>query len=209
MHESSIRLEMLDGIAQLILSDPPGNELTFARLEKLGAVLRHLTSLPDVKALIVCGHGRHFSSGANVSELKNVGALMHANSLTLNQRSFQLLEGAPFPVVAAIRGCCFGVGLELAMACHMRIATRSAVFALPEVEHGLIPGCGGTVRLPETIKTGTAIELILSGRTFLADEAHLMGLVDRVVGHKELMGAAGRAIETLLKNPIFQGSRQT
>ena len=83
-----------------------------------------------------------------------------------------------------IRGCCLGAGMELALACHYRIAEKNAVFSLPEVTYDLMPGCGGTIRLPKLIDKGKAVEMILSGHTVLADEAKALGLIDRVVPKK-------------------------
>jgi len=97
-------------------------------------------------------------------------------------------------VVAAISGCCLGAGLELALACHYRVSAPSAVFSLPEATFGLMPGCGGTVRLPALVGVGRAIELSLSGRTIGADEALACGLVDMVVEKKALLSTAVRTI---------------
>ena len=196
---SALHLEMNHGIAHLGLGAPPRNELTEQRLGELCSLIKQLTSNTEIRGLILMGRGRHFSSGADVGELTSSPSLENTASLTRNRQGFERLEKAPFPVVAAIRGCCFGVGLELALACHFRVATSSAVLAMPEVEYGLIPGCGGTVRLAEKIGMGPAIELIMSGRTCAAEEAYQLGLVDRVVDKKELHTAATLAIHNAIR----------
>lgn len=195
MNKPALHLEITDGIALLLLGNPPRNELTITRLRELGVMIEKLVSANQITGLVLSGRGRHFSSGANAAELLQSPTFESPAAIIENRGHFQLLEDAPFPVVAAIRGCCFGVGLELALACQYRLATPRAVFALPEVEYGLIPGCGGTVRLGKQIGTGPAIELLLSGRRFLADEAYRFGIVDRIVDNAALIDAARLAVK--------------
>jgi enoyl-CoA hydratase/carnithine racemase len=135
----------------------------------------------QLHGLIITGGGRHFSSGANVTELFTMSAEQIARAGAL----FAHIAALPIPVVAAISGACLGAGLELALACSQRIATPRAVFALPEVEYGLMPGCGGTLRLPRCIGKSAAAELILSGRTFDAREALRLGLIDSICQKKK------------------------
>jgi enoyl-CoA hydratase/carnithine racemase len=193
MLESPLKLEVGGSIARLVLAAPPRNDMTldfFAHLAGLCAgALRH----DGLRGLIIHGVGRHFSSGADVAELLAISASDPARAEALlyqNHRSFSQLERLPYPVVAAIGGVCLGAGLELALACRYRVAARRAVFALPEVSFGLLPGCGGTVRLPRLVGAPLAIELILTGRTLLADEALAVGLVDQVVDRRDLISAA-------------------
>jgi enoyl-CoA hydratase/carnithine racemase len=113
-----------------------------------------------------------------------------AESLRVNAAAFTALEALPFPTVAAVDGACLGSGLELALACGGRVATPSALFAAPEASFGLLPGCGGTVRLPERVGVGAALDLLLTGRYVDADEALHLGLVDVLVPRAELHAAA-------------------
>jgi enoyl-CoA hydratase len=116
-------------------------------------------------------------------------------SLLDNSDSFSALPALPFPVVAAIQGCCLGSGLELALACHFRVAAKNAVLGLPEAGFGLMPGCGGTVRLTRLAGYQKAMRYILTGESLLAEDALKEGIVDAVVDKEELEGAAKRIIE--------------
>ncbi len=106
----------------------------------------------------------------------------------------------PFPVVAAVGGCCLGSGLELALACDYRLATPTSVFSSPEVEFELMPGAGGTVRLPRLVGPSKAMELMLTGRTVSGQEAHEIGLVDALAHRRELMSCAQKLIGRLMGN---------
>jgi len=154
----------------------------------------------DVRGLVVRGRGRHFSSGANVDDLRNAVADIKdkdrvRDGLSGNTAALTAIEGLPYPVVAAVDGACFGSGLELALACDFRIATKGALLGLPEVTFGLMPGCGGTVRLPEVVGLGKAMDMMLTGRFLTAEEALEAGLVDAVVPRRELAEASVRLLE--------------
>jgi enoyl-CoA hydratase/carnithine racemase len=177
-----VTLNVENGVARLALNRPPRNVMTaevFGEISRLvGDVLPGL----DVRGMVVKGSGRHFSSGADIEEIRGkltaLDGKEETDFLQGNVETLLALERLPYPVVAAVRGCCFGVGLELALACRWRVASPRAVFAMPEVSYGLIPGCGGTVRLREIAGTGRAVELILTGRLFGAGEALELGVVD-------------------------------
>jgi enoyl-CoA hydratase/carnithine racemase len=199
----ALTLETRDRIAYLQLDTPPRNEMDQAFFGELSVFTKELLPQLDVQGMIISGSGRHFSSGANLEEMhrsvESGGVGPFRAHLLENIESNMAIERAPFPVVAAIGGCCLGAGLELALACHGRIAAARAVFSLPETTFGLLPGCGGTVRLAKLVGQGKALELILSGRTFLADEALALGIVDQVVVRKVRMEAARQAV--LMRQP--------
>ena len=117
----------------------------------------------------------------------------------IHSEHFQALRDLPYPVVAAVSGCCLGSGFELALACTARVASENAFFALPESQHGLIPGCGGTVNLTELIGFRKAMTLVLSGELISAAQALDLGLVDIVVKRKELMSTAERLISCMIR----------
>jgi enoyl-CoA hydratase/carnithine racemase len=195
----AISLRTEGGIAHLLLSSPPRNEIGARLGEELARICEH--DLPRLRArgLVVRGEGRHFSSGADIPHLKRLltrhpGEVVF-EGLAAYARLMDSIAALPFPVVAAIGGCCLGSGLELALACHYRVATKSAVLAAPEVEFGLMPGAGGTVRLPHLVGPSRAMELILTGRTVSAQEAQEMGLVDVVVDRKRLLDTALAVVE--------------
>ena len=189
-----LRLERQGELATLLLSDPPRNEMNATFFRQLARSVIQVRATPAPSGLVVRGAGRHFSSGADLEELGRRLAvepdLEVGRFLADNIRTFQSLAGLPFPTVAAVGGCCLGSGLELALACRQRLAADNAVFSLPEAQYGLMPGCGGTVRLARLLGRGRAIKLILSGRNIMAPEALELGLVSAVLPRRELPAAA-------------------
>ncbi len=168
-------------IARITLHNLPANVLNLAVLNELEQSLREVEVDPYVRAVILTGSGRFFCGGADIHEL------MHLNTTHLGtefsrrgQRVFDRIERCHKPVLAAINGTCVGGGLELALACHIRIASEGALLGLPEIKLGLIPGFGGTQRLPRVIGPSRAAEMILAGTSISADEALKIGLVSRV-----------------------------
>jgi enoyl-CoA hydratase len=152
-------------------------------------------------ALIVTGAGeKSFISGADINELAVLDPRGAEDISRSGQRVLDRLETAPKPVIAAINGYAFGGGCELALACHMRLASENAVMGLPEVSLGIIPGYGGTQRLPRLVGRGRALELILTGRRVKADEAERIGLVNRVVPREQLLDEAVKLAQAILKN---------
>jgi enoyl-CoA hydratase/carnithine racemase len=202
--ERLLRLES-GPIAHLILCAPPRNEMGPGFFEELEGMIAD--EIPRIKprGLVVRGEGRHFSSGADVAALRNelLGPRGEGAQEGLLRASFllQAVADLPFPVVAAIGGVCLGSGLELALACHFRVAAASAVFSLPETTFGLMPGCGGTQRLPVLTGVATAAEWILTGRMVTAEEALARGLVDVVVDRREVVKSA----EALVRSPSREG----
>ncbi|HBE02536.1 MAG TPA: hypothetical protein DC049_08675 [Spirochaetia bacterium] len=188
---SRLVLEKNNSLLRILLIRPPGNEMDQIFFRELKNILEDI--LPDTRAegLVIQGHGRHFSSGADIDELKkeikNQQEAQNSNNFFLsNIRSFAVLERLTFPSAALISGCCLGSGLELALACNFRLASKSAVFSLPEIMFRLIPGCGGLVRLAKLAGREKAAELVLSGRTFDTEEALKYGIIDAVYEKNQL-----------------------
>jgi enoyl-CoA hydratase/carnithine racemase len=182
-----------DDIGYLTLNSPPKNELDMDFFGQLARFTQEILPTVGVLGIIVHGAGRHFSSGANVAELTSLFTDTKPSGpflLMENIDTFCAIEDSKIPVVAAIGGSCLGAGLELALACHARVAATRAVFSLPEVSFGLMPGCGGTQRLQQLIGRGRAIEMTLSGRLMLADEATKIGMVDHMVDRRVLLDEA-------------------
>lgn len=188
----SPRLERDGDLAVLTLDRPEAlNALSFAVLRELDARLREVAGWP-VRALIVTGAGdKAFCAGADIKELRGRGLVAQRQGVESGQRVMAGVASLPFPSVAVINGYAFGGGLELALACTFRLALPHAKMGLPEIKLGLIPGYGGTQRLPRLIGEARALELILTGRTVDAEEALRVGLVHRVVEGPAV--AAGRA----------------
>jgi len=183
-----------EGVGKLTLSDPPRNEFSGTFWAELSEIVTQLKAKRSLRGLIVTGSGNHFSSGANVDELLGIMRKTDfeaaAPFFTKNMETFRSLESLPFPTIAAIKGCCLGAGLELALACTYRIAAPRALLGLPESSFGIIPGCGGSIRLTQLIGIKNALELLISGSTLLAEDALKLQLIDRIVPKKELLPEA-------------------
>jgi enoyl-CoA hydratase len=177
------------------------NALNRETLAEIEACARHFNADPAQGALIVTGAGeKSFISGADINELAVLDPRGAEEISRFGQRVLDTLERSPKPVIAAVNGYAFGGGCELALACHMRLASENAVLGLPEVSLGIIPGYGGTQRLPRLVGTGRALEIMLSGRRVKADEAERIGLVNRVVPREQLLAEAEKLVQAMLKN---------
>lgn len=211
MAEPALQFTISEQIAYLTINSPPKNELNMEFFSILGELINRTISDDRIRGMIVNGKGRHFSTGANVPELLSLSNLNENEGgnwfFSGNADNLSAIESCPFPVVAAVNGCCFGAGLELALACHFRIASSRAVFALPESEFGLMPGCGGTIRLPSLIGKSRAIEMILSGKSVLAENAKKIGLIDIVTEKKNLIDTAEQFLKNYGKNTHQKGEK--
>ncbi|MBK5257719.1 MAG: enoyl-CoA hydratase/isomerase family protein [Vicinamibacteria bacterium] len=191
-----------DGIAVITVNRPDKlNALNAVVIGELDAAITELDLDQDVRALIVTGTGeKAFVAGADIAELSKATPI-EARALALRgQRVFDRLERFRGPVIAAVNGFALGGGCELALACHVRIASEHARLGTPEVKLGLICGYGGTQRLPRLVGRGRALEILLSGEMVAADEAFRIGLVNRVVGKDALMGEAVSLLKKMLAN---------
>jgi enoyl-CoA hydratase/carnithine racemase len=167
-----------DGVAVIRLNRPPMNPLSQALLGELRDVARELETDADLKAVVVTGSEKALAAGADINEF---GSAADAAAIsTAFRAAFDAVAAIPRPVIAAIRGFALGGGLELALACDLRIAGESARLGQPEILLGIIPGAGGTQRLPRLVGPARAKEMIWSGRQVPAAEALAIGLVDRV-----------------------------
>ena len=198
---AEIEQSVEDGIALLALNRPDAlNALCGALLDRLEAALDEIEQSPEIQAVILTGNGRAFAAGADIAE---IAALDRASGLAFARRGQELftrIEQLPKPVVAAVNGFALGGGCEIAMACHMRIASTKARFGQPEVKLGILPGFGGTQRLPRLVGRGVATRLILSGEPIRADEALRIGLVDEVCEPDALLERARELLRTILAN---------
>lgn len=177
-----LHLERRDEVAVLTIDRQDVlNALSFALLGEMGAAFDRVAA-SDVRALIVTGAGsKAFCAGADIKELRGRTLIEQKRGAELGQQVFAKLDDLPIPSIAVINGHAFGGGLELAMACTFRIAARTARMGLPEVKLGLIPGYGGTQRLPRLVGEARALEMIMTGRFVDADEALRIGLVNRLI----------------------------
>ncbi len=175
-------------VARITLHHPPANVLNLSVIKELDLVLNEVEEDEYVRVVIVTGTGRFFCAGADINELARLNN-QHAGSefAGRGQQLFNRIERSKKPILVAINGTCVGGGLELALACHIRIAAAGAMMGLPEIKLGLIPGFGGTQRLPRVVGASKAAELILTGESLPAEEALRIGLVSRVVPPHELI----------------------
>ncbi|HEX2066457.1 MAG TPA: enoyl-CoA hydratase-related protein [Candidatus Thermoplasmatota archaeon] len=187
------------GIATLTVNRPEAlNALNGEVLEALRAAVAGLQG--RAKAMLLTGAGKAFAAGADIAAMADLSA-GQARAFSLSgQAAFAALAGFPGPVVAAINGYALGGGLELAMACDILVASDKAVLGQPEAKLGVVPGFGGSQRLPRRVGPGAAKWLLMAGETVKADEALRLGLVDRVVPHEQLLPEARRLLEACLAN---------
>jgi enoyl-CoA hydratase len=177
-----LTLDVADRIATITLNRPDKlNALNDATMLDLGNAIEAVRANDAVAGVIVTGAGRAFVAGADISELRARAATDAYALARRGQEVFRRFETSPKPVIAAINGFALGGGCELAMACHVRIASESAKFGQPEVKLGVIPGYGGTQRLTRLVGRGRALQLLLTGEMIDAQEAYRIGLVNRVV----------------------------
>jgi enoyl-CoA hydratase len=197
-----LELSIDDGVATLTVNRPDKlNALNAATIRELADAARRLRDDEDVRGVIVTGAGpKSFVAGADIAELSTMGPVSGIAVSREGQDAFRALETLPKPVLGAINGFALGGGLELALACHLRVASSKARFGLPEVRLGIIPGYGGTVRLQRLVGRGRALEMILTGEMIDAAEAHRIGLVNRVAEPDELAGVAQALMRTIIAN---------
>jgi enoyl-CoA hydratase len=191
-----IELTYDEEFAVLTLSRPEAlNALSFELLRQIGDRIRE-AGRSKARALIVTGKGeKAFCAGADIKELQNRTLAAQREGAEFGQAVFAQLDRLPIPSIALVNGFAFGGGCELALACTLRLALPNAKFGLPEVKLGLIPGYGGTQRLPRLVGTGRALEMVMTGRTVGAEEALAMGLVNRIVQGPGLEAAKAYARE--------------
>lgn len=227
-----IRTEIEERIATLTIDHPPVNSFNRQVVSELGEAIDELLNDDQVKAIVITGGGTNaFVAGADIPEIKGLldqpgeGYAAAREFIERGQGLFLKIERAAKPIIAAINGFCLGGGLELAMACHVRICSDRARLGQPEINLGIIPGWGGTQRLSRIVGKGKAIELILTGDMVTAQEAYRLNLVNKVVPAgavvkeardlaRKIVGkskfpvaAALRAINDGLAMPIEEGLR--
>jgi enoyl-CoA hydratase len=203
MPYSTLTFDVRDRVATVTVSRPDKlNALNDAMVAELDQAIGEVLSREDIGGAIVTGAGtRAFVAGADIAELATQGSFDGRARALAGQAVFTRFERSPKPIIAAVNGFALGGGCELAIACHIRIASEGAKFALPEVKLGIGPGYGGTQRLPRLVGKGRALQLILTGEMIDAAEAYRIGLVNKVTAPDELLAAA----EAMLRQILAQG----
>lgn len=190
------------GIATLTIHRPDKlNALNRELLSDISDALDYILSSKEIRLLIITGSGeKAFVAGADIKELSRLDKQGGEKTSSDGQNLFNRIEQFSKPVIALVNGYALGGGAELAMACHIRIGTTNAVFGLPEVSLGLIPGYGGTQRLPQLVGKGKAMEMILSGKQIKAEEARQSGLLNEIYSSDEAYDETIKLAEKILKN---------
>jgi enoyl-CoA hydratase/carnithine racemase len=184
------RVELEDGVAVLRLDRPPVNALNLQMQREILAAARWMSDAAQVRAVILYGGQRMFAAGADIKEMAAMSYQEMADASHLLQESFAAVSAIPSPVVAAVTGYALGGGCELALCADLRVAGERAKLGQPEVLLGVIPGLGGSQRLPRLVGPSRAKDMILTGRYVGAQEALGMGLVDRVVEDSAVLDEA-------------------
>src|SRR3954451_9655675 len=199
---SSLTFDLTDGITRLTMNRPVKlTALNAIVIAELGDAATRIETDSAIRGVIVTGSGsKAFVAGADINELTEQGVTGGQKRALAGQAVFRRLERCGKPVIAAVNGFALGGGCELAMACHLRIASENAKFGQPEVKLGIAPGYGGTVRLPRLVGRARALELLLTGDMIDAEEARRIGLVNRVVPSERVVPEAEAILRTILGN---------
>ncbi len=205
MEYQTILYEVENGIALIRLNRPKSlNALNHELIGELGAVFDRIGSDDAIGAVIVTGSEKAFAAGADIKEIVEIASPVAAHSFISRIHAvFDKIERLSKPVIAAVSGFALGGGCELALVCDIRIASESAIFGLPEIKIGVIPGGGGTQRLPRLVGLGRAKELLFSGDSIDAMEAYRIGLANKVVPVDSLLNEARKTAEKFIAQPGF------
>jgi enoyl-CoA hydratase len=196
-----VTLDVADRVATITVNRPEKlNALNDATIGELAAAIEEARTRDDVSGVILTGAGRAFVAGADISELAASDAVQARLLARRGQEMMRRFERSPKPTIAAVNGFALGGGCELAMCCHVRIAAEGAKFGQPEVKLGLLPGYGGTQRLPRLVGKGRALQLLLTAEMIDAAEAYRIGLVNQLVPAGEAVGAARAMLAQIFAN---------
>ena len=200
----TIKYEVKEGIAYVTVNRPKAmNALNTEVLGELHTAFEQVAADDEVKVAIVTGEGKAFVAGADIEQMKDLDAVAGRAMIAKGHSVMNLIEAIDKPVIAAINGFALGGGCELAMACDIRIASEKAKFGQPEVNLGIIPGFGGTQRLPRLVGRSMAKYLIMTAEMIGAEEAKNIGLVEKVVPAEDLMAECEKIARTIMsKAPI-------
>lgn len=198
----NLLVEQKDSIAYVTINRPKVlNALNMATMSELRAVFTQLKDDRDVRVVILTGAGeKSFVAGADIGELQKNNPVEAKEYTHRGQAALDLIENLGKPVIACINGFALGGGCELAMACTMRLASENAKLGQPEVKLGIIPGYGGSQRLPRLVGKGIAMQLLLTGEMITAQEAQRIGLVNEVVPSGQLIARAEAMAQAIIKN---------
>ncbi|MDZ7699169.1 MAG: 3-hydroxyacyl-CoA dehydrogenase NAD-binding domain-containing protein [Deltaproteobacteria bacterium] len=206
----TVSVEIRDDVAVLTIDSPPVNQFSPQMARDFSEAIESAFGTDAIKAIVITGAGKNFIAGADITQLQAVKNRddIHEKALQ-GARFMNSIEAGPKPVVAAVNGNCLGGGLETAMACHYRVAARGVNLGQPEVQIGLIPGAGGTQRLPRLIGLPNAVEMITVGKPIKAELAYSRGLVDEVAAPEALIDTAIQAAKRFISGELNLKMRMT
>ena len=194
--------EKEDGVARISLDRPAVlNAYNVQMRDDFSEALRAVADDPDVRALLITGEGRGFCAGADLTEFGSAPSQVIARRVRWQRDVWGQINGMGKPIVVAVHGYCIGSGLEIALLCDIRLAAHDTVFAMPEVRLGMIPAAGGTQTLPRNSGQSRALDLLLTGRRFTAQEAMAMGLFTRLSAPDRVLDDARLAASSLAEGP--------
>src|SRR4030042_2132552 len=206
----TVKVEVTDGVAILSLNNPPVNQLSEHLVQEMADALTEATAEKAVKAVILTGTGKNFIAGADITEVQKVKDRDYLVPRVMKNNGFlNSFEEGPKPVIAAINGNCLGGGLEIAMACHYRIAAQGVQIGQPEVQIGLIPGAGGTHGLARLIGFPDALQIITTGNPISAAEGLKKGALDEVVPGDQLLDQALKTARRFISGELNHKDRLT
>ena len=203
MTSEFVGVDVADGVGTIRIDRPPMNALSVQVQEEIRAAADEVSQRADIRAVVLYGGPKVFAAGADVKEMADwslTDALARSAHL---QSAFTAVARIPQPTIAAVAGYALGGGCELAMCCDFRVAGDNARLGQPEILLGIIPGAGGTQRLPRLVGIARAKEIILSGRFVAADEAQSIGLVDRIVAPDDVYAESVAWAQQLARGPAF------
>ncbi len=206
----TVAVDLKDGVAVFTMNNPPVNQLSKHFVIELAEAIAEAYGDDTVKAVVLTGTGKNFIAGADITQIKDVKTKDEVTSgLKESMKFFNGIETGPKPMIAAINGNCLGGGLEIAQVCHYRVAASGVNLGQPEVQIGLIPGAGGTQRLPRLIGLPNALEMITTGKPITAEKAFTRGLVDEVVEPAKLVDTAVKAAGRFISGELKLANRIT
>jgi 3-hydroxyacyl-CoA dehydrogenase/enoyl-CoA hydratase/carnithine racemase len=206
----TIKVELKDGVAVFVMNNPPVNQLSKHFVLELAEAFSEAYKDDGIKAIVLTGTEKNFIAGADITQIKDVKTKdQFLPRLKENNRFLNAIESGQKPVVAAINGNCLGGGLEIAMVCHYRLASLGVNLGQPEIQIGLIPGAGGTQRLPRLVGLRYGLEMITIGKPIGAEAAHSRGLVDEVAEPDQLVNKAVKAARQFIAGKINIELRRT
>ncbi len=203
MADQYVTWDVEERIATLRVDRPPMNPLSIAVQDQIGTAAREIAVAQDVAAVVVYGGERVFAAGADIKEMQAMTYPQMVDRASIIQECFKAVAQIPKPTIAAITGYALGAGCELALCCDFRVLATDAKLGQPEILLGVIPGAGGSQRLPRLIGTAKAKDLIFTGRMVGADEALALGLVDEVVAPDAVYAAALARAQRFVGGPAY------